>query len=173
MQIISNQKRSKVYYDSKNDTYIKYFLPKWNNKLKYFFKLREYPGYNVYYISKELKKLSLNTFDVISYSKYQITMSNIHGISLREYIVKYPEKSKNILSKFCDIVVTILKNDIYSGDMAYGNFLVKNDEIYIIDLEDYRKVKFLKRDTSEAIRRMKGKVDDWVIDEIKKRLNLK
>lgn len=172
MKIISNQKRSKVYYNSENDTFTKIFFPKYNNQLKYFFRLRKYPGHNVYYISNELKKLNLKTFNVISYKKYEVIMSNIHGISLREYLKIYPKKSKNILFKFCDIIATILKNNIYSGDIAYGNFIVKDDEIYIIDLEDYRKVKFLKRDNKEAIQRMKGKVDDWVIEEVKKRLKI-
>lgn len=170
MKIISNQKRSKVYYNSEDDTYIKYFLPKWNNRLKYFFRLRKYPGDNFYSITQELKKLNLNVPEILTYSHYYITMKNIHGIPLDKYLEQ--NNSKHILNIFINTVVTILKNDIYSGDMAYGNFLVKDDKIYVIDLEDYRKVKFLKRDNKEAIRRMKGKVDDWVLEKIKQRLNL-
>ena len=170
MKVIHNQKRSKVYFDPVKDVFIKYFFPKWNNRLKYFLRFRKYPGNNFFFIATELKKLNLNVPEILNFSHYSITMKNIHGVSLDEYLKN--DYSKEILNDFINIVVCILSNNIYSGDMGYGNFLIKNNKIYIVDLEDYRKVKFFKRDNSEAIRRMKGKVDDWVIEEIKRKLNL-
>lgn len=168
MKIIHNQKRSKVFFDKDNDIFIKYFFPKWNYRLKYFFHFRKYPGYNFFYIANELKKININVPEITNYTHYSITMKNIHGIPLDEYLKK--NYSKEILNNFINVVIKIIKNNIYSGDLAYGNFLVKDNKIYVIDLEDYRKVTFFKRSTEEAIRRMKGKVDDWVIEEIKKNL---
>lgn len=171
MKVISNQKRSIVYYDEANDIFIKKFMPKFSAKLKYFFRLRKYPGYNFKYISSELNRLNILTVEVISYSHYSVTTKHLFGTPLDKYLINFPQS--NILNDFINIICTLFKNNIYCGDLSYDNFFVVDKKIYAIDLEDYRKVKFLKRDTSEAIRRMKGKVDDWVIDEIKKRLNLK
>lgn len=170
MKIISEHKRSIVYFDEISDMFIKKFKPKFINKLKYFLRLRKYPGHNFYFIATELKKLNLNVPEILNFSHYSITMKNIHGTSLKKYLDN--NYSKKIINDFIDIIVCILNNNIYSGDMGYNNFLVKDNQIYIIDLEDYRKVRFFKRNTNEAIRRMKGKVDDWVIEEIKKNLNI-
>lgn len=170
MEIISNQKRSVVYYDKNKNIFIKKFKPKFSAKLKYFFRLRKYPGDNFYFISSELTKLNISTVQVLAFSHYSVTTKKLFGIPLNQYILDH--SSSIILNKFIEIICTLLENGIYCGDLSYDNFFVVNEEIYAIDLEDYRKVKFLKRDNKEAIRRMKGKVDDWVIEEVRKRLKI-
>ncbi len=170
MKIISEQKRSIVYFNENNKTFIKNFKPKFINKLKYFFKLRKYPGNNFYFISSELQKLNIPTVKVLSYSHYSVTTKKLRGLPLDKYL-----KEKNnsfILNDFILLITTILNHDIYCGDFSYDNFFVVNNKIYAIDLEDYKKERFFNNCKNEAIRRMKGKVDDWVIEEIKKRLNL-
>lgn len=169
MKIISDQKRSIVYFDEDKNLYIKNFKPKFSNRLKYFWRFRKYPGDNFSFISSELKKLNINTVEILSYSHYSVTTKKLYGVPLNEYL-KF--NNNTILYEFISLVVTILKNNIYCGDLSYDNFFVVDDKIFVLDLEDYRKVRFFKRDNSEAIRRMKGKVDDWVIEEIKRKLNL-
>lgn len=68
------------------------------------------------------------------------------------------------------MVTKLLKNNIYSGDLSFDNFFVKNNEIIVIDLEDYRKVKFFKRDRKEAIRRLYGKINEDIIEKIENNL---
>lgn len=168
MKIINDQKRSVVFYDEKNHTFIKKFKPKLSAKVKYFFRLRKYPGDNFNFISLELKKLDIPTVEIINYSHYSVITKELVGISLEQYLKIY--SNHTILKNFIQVVTKLLKNNIYCGDLSYDNFYVINDKIVALDLEDYRKVTFFKRSTEEAIRRMKGKVDDWVIEEIKKNL---
>lgn len=170
MKIISEQKRSIVYFDENNKIFIKNFKPKFINRLKYFFRLRKYPGNNFYFISLELQKLNISTVQILNYSHYSVTTKKLNGIPLDKYLQQH--KDKDILYNFIIVVSTLFKNNIYCGDLSYDNFFVINNSIYALDLEDYRKVRFFKRNTNEAIRRMKGKVDDWVIEEIKKNLNI-
>lgn len=170
MKVISDQRRSLVYFNEKEDTFIKIFKPKLSNKLKYFFRFRKYPGDNFFYISKELKKLGIKTVEIISYSHYKIITKNIHGTPLNIYLEKNKYNDK-IIQDYISIVTTLLKNNIYSGDLSFDNFFVKNDEIIVIDLEDYRKVYFFKRDMKEAIRRMHGKISEEIIKKIE--INLK
>ena len=68
------------------------------------------------------------------------------------------------------MVTKLLKNNIYSGDLSFDNFFIKNNEIIVIDLEDYRKVNFFKRDRKEAIRRLHGKINEKIIEKIENNL---
>ena len=169
MKIISEQKRSLVYFNEEEDTFIKIFKPKFLNRLKYLFRFRKYPGDNFFYISKELKKLEINTVEIISHSHYKIVTKNIHGTPLHIYLEKNRDNNE-IIKKYIFLVTKLLKNDIYSGDLSFDNFFVKNDEIIVIDLEDYRKVKFFKRDKKEAIRRLYGKINNEIIKKIEDNL---
>lgn len=171
MEIISNQRRSLVYYDNKNFTYIKIFKPKFLNKLKYFFHFRKYPGDNFNFISKELNKIGIPTVEVLSFSHYSITTKKIDGIPLDKYLIKNP--NSNILDKYIDLVLLLLKNNIYCGDLSYDNFFVQSNKIIALDLEDYKIVKFCKKSPQEFLRRLEGKVDSWVFNKIKEKYFLK
>lgn len=174
MQIVSDQRRSLVYFDETNNHFIKIFKPKFINKLKYFFRLRKYPGDNFFYIAKELQKLGVKTVEIVNFSHYKVVNKNIDGISLNKYLESNSNSNSNneqILQKYVHLIFTLLKNNIYSGDLSYDNFFVKDNEIIVIDLEDYRKVKFLARTSKEAIRRMYGKIPEEIITSIVKKLN--
>lgn len=151
-------------YNEQNSTYVKIFKPKMINKIKYFFHLRRYPGNNFNYISHELKKLGIETVEVINFSHYSVTTKLIDGIPLDKYLILNP--SSNILNKYIDLVLTLLKNNIYCGDLSYDNFIIKDEKLIALDLEDYRIVKFYKRGTEEFLRRLKGKIDPWVYKKI-------
>lgn len=170
MQIVSDQRRSLVYFDETNNHFIKIFKPKFINKLKYFFRLRKYPGDNFFYIAKELQKLEIKTVEIVNFSHYKVVTKNIDGISLSKYL-ESNSNNEQILQKYVHLISTLLKNNIYSGDLSYDNFFVKDNEIIVIDLEDYRKVKFLARTSKEAIRRMYGKIPEEIITSIVKKLN--
>ena len=169
MKIISEQKRSLVYFNEEEDTFIKIFKPKFLNRLKYLFRFRKYPGDNFFYISKELKKLEIKTVEILSYSHYKVITKNIHGTPLNIFLEKNRDNNE-IIQKYIYLVTKLLKNNIYSGDLSFDNFFIKNNEIIVIDLEDYRKVNFFKRDRKEAIRRLHGKINEEIIEKIENNL---
>ena len=168
MKIINNHKRSKVYYNDTKDEYVKLFFPKFSKKLKYFFGLRKYPGHNFKFISDELNKLGIHTAKIIKYGKYSVITKNIDGKNLDEYTkgnIKHP-----ILKDFIKIVSTILKNNIYFGDFNFKNFIVKNNKIYAIDLEDYRKEKFGTHSIDYAIKGMEEQLPASITSKVKEEL---
>lgn len=52
METIVSGKRSSVFFNPKDNTYLKTFSPKFSSKLKYFFKFRKYPGENFFIFLK-------------------------------------------------------------------------------------------------------------------------
>ncbi|MGL6098881.1 MAG: lipopolysaccharide core heptose(II) kinase RfaY [Fusobacteriaceae bacterium] len=169
MIIISEQKRSKVIFNKKDSTFIKFFYPKLAFRLKYLFHLRSYPGYNFKNISNLLNSLGFNTPEIIQYSKYMIKTKPIEGVSLEQHFSAFPN-DKTMEQKIVNFITTIFKNKIYSGDLHFGNFLVSKNELYILDLEDYRHVKFFKRSDDEFLRRLKGKIPPQIFKAVLERL---
>lgn len=169
MDVVCLSKRSSVFYDKKRDAFIKTFNPNIKSKIKYFFRLRKYPGYNFNYIRNVLKNMGFNVVTILEYSKYSITTENIHGISLEEYYFSNPE----IIKDYINLVVKLLNNGIYAGDLSLDNFIVKDNKIYIIDMEDYRYTPFILRGKKEALRRLKLKIPYDIFIEIESKINAK
>lgn len=169
MKTIVTHPRSSVFYDQSRDIFIKKFTPKLSNKIKYFFKLRKYPGQNFYYISCFLRSLNIKTPIVVKYSNYYVETKNIKGISLEKFIKNYPT-NKKIIDDFTSLVVTLISNNIYCGDLSLDNFMVKNNEIYVLDLEDFRHVKFFKHTKEEFLKRLKGKIPKDIFENILKKI---
>lgn len=167
MEIIAKQKDSTVFYDKKNKLYIKEFYPKFEEKLKYFFRFRKYPGENFYFVAEALKKIGINAPEVVEYSKYKVVTKDIQGVILREYL----KKDDSILKDFLNTIVKILKNKIYYSDFNTNNFIVKDGKIFAIDLEGYKVGTLTFRTKEELHNRLKKalKNDEWV-NYIEKRL---
>lgn len=160
-----------VIYNAKKKTYTKIIKPKLKKQLKYFFKLRRYPGENVKYIADIFNKNGIKTFEVLKYSKYMVVTKEIDGKSLMDEIINNNDKKyiKILIEKCIDMVTRIIELGVYFGDFNFGNFIVSNGELYAIDLEDYRK-DFLTRFRRKAMmkrlkRELKGR------EEILNRMN--
>lgn len=170
MQLIIKHKRSSVFYNSKTDTFIKTFKPKAINRFKFFLNLRQYPGNNFNYICNLLNSLNIKTPKITKHSKYYIETANLYGESLEDFLDKNPNDN-SIIKKYIYIIITLLKNNIYCGDLSLDNFIVKDNEIYALDLEDYKHVRFFKYKNEEFLRRLKGKIPSTVynliLEEIK------
>lgn len=85
---------------------------------------------------------------------------DIQGVVLREYL----KKDDSILKYFLDIIVKILKNKIYYSDFNTKNFIVKDGEIFAIDLEGY-KIGMMAVKTKEELHNRLQKAlknDEWV-----------
>lgn len=139
-EILKNNRRSRVTYDDKKEIFIKEFDPKIKKIFKYFFKLEKYPGYNFKYISGVLNSININTVEVKDSFKYKVTTKELKGESLDKALKKASkEKSKEYIEKYISLIQKLMKNKIYFADYSCDNFFVFNDELYALDLEDYRK----------------------------------
>lgn len=149
--------KDEIYYDEVNKTYTKLIKPRFNKKMKYFFGLRKYPGKNVKYISDLFLQNGIRTFEVIEVSKYKTVTKEITGDTLMDKIIrlKNDEEINNLIEKYIKIVVKIIELGVYYGDFNFGNFIVNNGKLYVIDLEDYRKDFFSKFRKKEMMRRLK------------------
>ncbi len=168
MEVIVNHRRTTVIFDDRSNVFLKKFNPNFESRIKYFFRLRRYPGKNFNFIANELKKIGVNVPKVVSYTKYSVKTKKINGILLREVIYSDPK----IVKDFLDLIVKILNNNFYFGDFNTGNFIYSEGKIYAIDLEDYRKERFISRGHQEALRRLKKtlKNDEWY-HYIEKKIN--
>lgn len=165
MKEISIGKRSSVYYDEKTDTFIKKFNPNFKSRLKFFFRLRRYPGENFNYISNLLNTFNINTPSIVSYDKYEIKTKNIHGVSLEDYCKFHPD----IEDKYVNLILILLNNNIYSGDLSLDNFIVKDEDIYVIDMEDYKHNKFFNKSKKEFLKRLEYKISPNLYNKILKK----
>ena len=155
-KIIVNHKRTKVVYDTDKKTYAKYFYPKFDKKLKYLLKIRKYPGENYKYISDILEKDGIEVAEIIYYDKYSIKTKEVNGKSLFEELKEADEvKGKELLNKYIELVSKIINLGIYFGDFNFDNFIVSNEKLYVIDLEDYRKDLFSSYRKKSLIKRLK------------------
>ncbi len=155
-KVIVSHKRTKVVYDEDKKIYTKYFYPKLNKKIKYFFKFRKYPGDNYNYITNILNTAEIRTAEILSYDKYSVTTREVKGRSLFEELMDSNKaEGKILIEKYTEIVSKIIRLGIYFGDFNFGNFIVSENEIYVIDLEDYRKDFFSKYRKKSLIKRLK------------------
>ena len=156
-ELMFKRAKDEIYYDEVNKTYTKLIKPRFNKKIKYFFGLRKYPGKNVKYISDLFLQNGIRTFEVIEVSKYKTVTKEITGDTLMDKIIrlKNDEEINNLIEKYIKIVVKIIELGVYYGDFNFGNFIVNNGKLYVIDLEDYRKDFFSKFRKKEMMRRLK------------------
>lgn len=168
MITVVDGKRSSVFFDPKNNTYIKTFSPKLKNKIKYFLKLRKYPGENFFYISTLLKNLGIKTVEVVEYSPYRVVTKKLDGVILFDYLKENPN-DENIENQYIELVTKVLKSNIYCGDLNLFNFIVSNNELYALDLEDYKYEKIPSRSQEEALRRLEEKVPPHIYKKVKDR----
>lgn len=149
--------KDEIYYDEVNKTYTKIINPRLNKKIKYFFKLRKYPGENVKYISELFLQNGIKTFEVVEVNKYKTVTKEVVGKTLAEELenTNDSEKIKRLIDKYVDIVTKIINLGVYFGDFNFGNFIVHNKELYVIDLEDYRKDFFSKFRKNSLLKRLK------------------
>ncbi|MGL5050378.1 MAG: RIO1 family regulatory kinase/ATPase [Fusobacteriaceae bacterium] len=170
MESIVYHKRSCVFYNRQNHTFVKTFSPKFINRFKFFLRLRRYPGNNFFYISKLLNSLNIKTPEIITYSKYKVITKNLYGESLEKYLENSVENS-SIINRYVEIILILLKNNIYSGDLSLDNFFVKNGEIYALDLEDYKHNIYFKNKRVKFLERLKNKIPSNIFNLILEGIN--
>lgn len=155
-KILVNHKRTEVIYDTDKKAYIKIIKLKFSKKLKCFFKIRKYPGYNYKYISDILNENGIKTAEILSFNRYTIITREIVGEKL---LFSLMNADKNLfdelINKYVETVSKIINLGIYFGDFNFNNFIVHNKELFLIDLEDYRKDLFSSFRKKSLIKRLK------------------
>ena len=155
-KIIVENSRSKVIYNDLEKTYTKYFYSEFGKKIRFFLRLRKYPGKNYKYISDVFEKEGIKVAEIINFDKYMVKTREIPGISLLEYMKLNIDGKKEIfIEKYIELVSKIINLGIYFGDFHFGNFIVYNEEIYVIDLEDYKKDILSKYRKKSLLKRLK------------------
>ena len=139
-KIIVNHKTRTVIYDDEKKIYKKYIRPRVKEKLKIFFGLKRSHGENVVFLSEFLRKNGINTYEVISYTKYSYITKEIEGKTLLESILEVKKDKKLVeeyIEKYIKIVKKIVTLNVYYGDFYFNNLMIdKNKEIYIIDIDE-------------------------------------
>jgi Kae1-associated kinase Bud32 len=79
-------------------------------------------------IMREVKRIGINVPKIIEESDFSIKMEYIDGKILRS--VEIDEK---IVKGIAKIVSILHQNNIIHGDLTTSNFILKDDEIYLID----------------------------------------
>lgn len=185
-KVIVNHKRTKVIFNTEGRVYTKYFYPKFDKKIKCFLGLRKYPGRNYKYISDILEEDGIKVAEVINFNKYSVSTKEIIGKNLSEELKNSEkERGKELINKYIEIVSKIINLGIYFGDFNFDNFIVSQEELCAIDLEDYRKDLFSAFRKKSLIKRLRrqlverteitGKMSEFyngnsVFNEIEKRL---
>ena len=155
-KIIVENSKSKVIYDDLEKTYTKYFYSGYSKKIKFFLGIRRYPGKNYKYISDIFEKEGIKVAKIIEFNKYMVKTEEICGISLLDCLVSSSEDNKEkLIKKYIYLVSKIINLGIYFGDFHFGNFILYNDELYVIDLEDYKKDIFSKYRRKSLLKRLK------------------
>ena len=156
-RVIVDTDLRKVIYNSENKTYTKIIKCKLKKRIKFFLKIRKYPGENIKYISELFRKNGIKALEVLEYSKYKVVTKEITGKTfLEELILNYNNyESKILIEKYITMITKIINLGVYFGDFNFGNFIVHNKELYAIDLEDYRKDFFSKFRRKSLLKRLK------------------
>lgn len=80
------------------------------------------------------KELGIKTPKIINFEKYKIKMEFVNGIKLKDALNNFSnQKIKQIFEIIATYVAILHSKDIIHGDLTTSNFIIKNDEIYLID----------------------------------------
>ena len=99
-RVIVDTDLRKVIYNSENKTYTKIIKCKLKKRIKFFLKIRKYPGENIKYISELFRKNGIKALEVLEYSKYKVVTKEITGKTfLEELILNYNNYESKILNR--------------------------------------------------------------------------
>ena len=167
MTCLKKEKKRSVYYDQEKKQYIKIFTPKFELKLKYWLHLRKYPGLNFAHIAQKLQNFGLNTPSITAAEKYKVVTQEIEAPTLETYL--NDTNDPTIKPRLIELIASILNSGIVFFDFHYGNFLYKDEEIYVIDLEGYSDSIFVSRGRSGVLYRIEKHLGLHFREEIEKR----
>lgn len=156
MELIQSGKYSLVHYDPERDHFIKTFHPKAVDRLRYALRIRPYPGHNFALIAKRLEALGIATPTIVEADRYRLVTENIHGVPLKQLILT----STDLQEQYLEALIAYYRHDIHCRGLHTGNFLVREEKLFAIDLDAYKApslFKYSKREYLDCLKRsLKG-----------------
>jgi tRNA A-37 threonylcarbamoyl transferase component Bud32 len=127
-----------VYYNARLGLYKKVFTPSWWRRVRFFLRMRRYPGYHYAHIAESLKLAGLSTPKVVEVSHFSVTTKAVDGILLFEALLN-PDRHQIeiLLNQYVNTVSTIFSEHLYFPDFHFKNFIVFKGELYALDLDSY------------------------------------
>jgi len=161
-----NHKRA-VYLDETTREYTKIFTPKLELKIKYWLGMRKYPGLNFAHIAKRLNALGLKTPVVVAAEKYKVTTKEIVAPTVAQHMKETSDST--IEPQLIELIASILNAGIVFFDFHYENFLYKEGEFYVLDLEGYSDSIFVSRGRAGVLYRIEKHLGANFRKEVEKR----
>jgi hypothetical protein len=137
--IVKSSLRAIVTYDPEELTFTKTFKPTRFQRLKYWIHLQQYPGLNYRDIAKILDRMHVLRPTIVSCSFYNVSTKKVSGVSLYQAI-RCGDKSvvESLLAEYSSVVARIISAGLYFTDFHFRNFIAHKNQIYALDLDNYR-----------------------------------
>ncbi|WP_442322410.1 hypothetical protein [Cernens ardua] len=171
MEFVLSGKYSTVYYDRGRKVYIKTFSPKRFDRLRYFLHIRPYPGKNFALVAHQLTEQGIRVPEILIAENYYLETRDIEGSQLRELLPDHPE----LQEKFVELIVTLFRAGIHCRGLNTKNFIVRDEELYAIDLDAYKAagvIKFPEREFLENLKRAIKGPEAYLYDRIIQKLGI-
>lgn len=172
LQLIQTGKYSRVDYDPERDEFIKTFSPKRFDRLRYFLRIRPYPGHNFAIIAAHLDRLGIATPTIVESDKYRLVTENIHGVPLKQRI----QDSEALQTQYLDALEGFYHHGIHCRGLHTDNFLVRDERIVAIDLDAYkaphRLIRFPQAEYLDCLSRSLSGDEAFLYHALLKRLGL-
>ncbi|MCP1313297.1 MULTISPECIES: hypothetical protein [unclassified Halomonas] len=171
MQLIQTGKYSRVHFDAARDLFIKTFQPKRFDRLRYLLRIRPYPGRNFSLVAARLEALGIATPTIVEARPYRLVTKNIHGVALRERILDSPA----LQDQYLDALIAFDRHGIHCRGLHTGNFLVRDETLFAIDLDAYklpRLVRYSRREYLDCLSRSLAGDEAFLFTRLLDRLGL-
>ena len=153
-ECVSNHKDKTLVYKEKfedENFYIKKYIPYgkrrkriafglYNDRAIHYEKVVKYlEKLDLPYVKLEYKKIKKITF----FDRVSIIVTKDCGVTFENFVNDF-EKNKELIRKFYDIFIILVKNKIYPVDYNTGGMLIDtNGKVRLTDFDDYRIKSFL------------------------------
>ena len=153
-ECVSNHKDKTLVYKEKfedENFYIKKYIPYgkrrkriafglYNDRAIHYEKVVKYlEKLDLTYVKLEYKKIKKITF----FDRVSIIVTKDCGVTFENFVNDF-EKNKELIRKFYDIFIILVKNKIYPIDYNTGGMLIDtNGKVRLTDFDDYRIKSFL------------------------------
>lgn len=153
-ECISNHKNKILVYKENvegTNFYIKKYIPYGKRKIRMAFGIYDDRAVHYEKVTKYLKKLNLPYVEleykkikkISFFNRVSIIVTKDCGITFENFVNDF-EKNKELIIKFYDFFIILVKNKIYPIDYNTGGMLIDvNGKLRLTDFDDYRVKNFL------------------------------
>jgi hypothetical protein len=137
--LVKSKPSGEVYYNDVLKVYEKTFTPTLTDRLKYLSGLSPYPGEHFAHIAKRLQTVGVITPTIISTSRYSVKTLDVGGEDLLTKLLQAdPNEIDFWLDQYTTAIAKTLQAGIFFADFHFRNYLVRDHDLYALDLDNYR-----------------------------------